>query len=178
VRWVDVRESQPRLADLGESLLAGAGVVLLCTIRRDGSPRLSPVEPLFWAHDLWLSMLLGSRKARDLLRDDRILVHSVVTNREGQQGEYKLRGRALAENGERAQAAYANRVRESLGWEPVVGRFHLFRVDIEDVTYIRYDAATGDQYCARWPAEDEFVRRGTSPTSLGPKEPHKEVLVP
>jgi hypothetical protein len=33
--------------------------------------------------ELWLSMLWGSAKAADLQRDPRILVHSVITNRDG-----------------------------------------------------------------------------------------------
>ena len=49
------------------------------------------------------------------------------------------------------QAAYAAVVRDHLGWDPVPGRFHLFRIDVEDVTLIRYDDATGDQFVARWP---------------------------
>jgi hypothetical protein len=44
--------------------------------------------------DLWLSMMWQSRKAPDLLRDERVLVHSIVTTREGTEGEVKLRGRA------------------------------------------------------------------------------------
>ncbi|MEP7022370.1 MAG: pyridoxamine 5'-phosphate oxidase family protein [Actinomycetota bacterium] len=55
------------------------GVVLVATIRRDGTPRLSPVEPFVMEDDLWLSMLWHSTKAADLLRDPRILVHSIVT---------------------------------------------------------------------------------------------------
>src|SRR6266511_2589527 len=97
MRWADLEMQQPRLAELGRRKLGAARVVLVVTIRRDGSPRLSPVEPLFWEGDLWLSMGWGSRKARDLLRDSRILVHSIVTAREGTDGEYKLRGRAIPE---------------------------------------------------------------------------------
>jgi hypothetical protein len=40
-------------------------------------------------------MLWKSQKAADLLRDHRILVHSIVTSREGEPGEVKLRGRAI-----------------------------------------------------------------------------------
>jgi hypothetical protein len=67
-------------------------VLLVVTIRADGTPRLSPVEPFVLDGDLWLSMMLGSRKAADLVRDPRVLVHSIVTNRDGEEGEVKLRG--------------------------------------------------------------------------------------
>jgi hypothetical protein len=41
---------------------------------------------------------------------------------------------------------------------------------IQDVTFIRYDDATGDQHVAMWPAR-EFIRPGTSATSVGEPEP-------
>jgi hypothetical protein len=55
---------------------------------RDGTPRVSAVEPLVTGGDLWLSMLWQSTKAADLLRDPRILLRSVVTSRDGGAGEF------------------------------------------------------------------------------------------
>jgi hypothetical protein len=177
VRWADLENEQPRLAELGMEKLGGAGVVLVATVRRDGSPRVSPVEPLFWEGDLWLSMGLGSQKARDLMRDARILVHSIVTSRDGMDGEYKVRGQATLETDADIQTGYAREVVQQLGWTPEAGRFHLFRVEIEDVTFIHWDDATNDQYVTRWPERVEFVRRGTSATSQGPPEPIADLLV-
>jgi len=54
----------------------------------------------------------------------------------------------------------------------------VFRVDLHDVTYLRYDDANGDQYLVRWPQMREVVRRGTSATTLGPPEPGHDVLAP
>jgi hypothetical protein len=176
MHWDEFAAQQPRLADLGLRRLAEQGVVLIGTIRRDGTARVSPVEPLIWEHDLWLSMMWGSRKAQDLDRDPRILVHSIVTSREGTAGEYKVRGRAVPETDPSAQTSYADAVRSRLGWEPQPGRFHLFWIDVEDVTFIRYDRETGDQFVARWPAGTEFVRRGTSPTSVGEPEQHPDLF--
>lgn len=176
MRWAEFASQQPRLADLATRRLADPGVVLVGTIRRDGTPRISPVEPLFWERDLWLSMLWGSRKAQDLARDARILFHSIVTSREGTTGECKARGRAIPETDPVVQTGYAEAVRSRLGWSPVPGRFHLFRIDVEDVTFVRYDDSTGDQFIARWPAGTEFVRRGTSATSVGGPEPYGDLL--
>ncbi len=63
-----------------------------------------------------------------------------------------------------------------LPWSPEVGRFHLFTMDIEQVTYVRYDNATGDQHLAIWPPAKEFVRRGTSATTVGEAEAVREIL--
>jgi hypothetical protein len=55
-------------------------------------------------------------------------------------------------------------------------RFHLFAVDIEQVTFIRYDDPSGDQQVAMWPPLREFIRRGTTATSLGGREPATDIL--
>ena len=118
----------------------------------------------------------GSRKAADLQRDARILVHSIVTSREGTEGEYKVRGHAIAELDPAVQQGYARAIHAAAGWEPQPGRFHLFRIDVHDVTFIRWDSSTNDQFVTRWPSRREFVRRGTSATSVGDPEPFSELL--
>jgi hypothetical protein len=183
MHWNQFAREQPGLAALGQrrlgqQRLGGPGVVLVGTVRADGTARISPVEPLFWEDDLWLSMLWGSRKAADLLRDPRVLVHSIVVSRDGTPGEYKLRGRAIVEDDAHLQARYAAAVKEQVGWNPVPGRFHLFWIDVEGVSFIRYDDASGDQFVTKWPPGTEYVRRATSPTSLGDAEPYSEILKP
>ena len=153
--------------------LIAPGVLLVATIRRDGSPRLSPVEPLVLDGDLWLSMMWQSRKAADLLHDDRILVHSITTTREGGEGEVKVRGHAQAVADPTLRSRYCNAV-AVLGWRPEEPYFHLFRINIADVTLVRY-APTGDQYVA---SATEYVRRQTSPTSVGHAEPVVDLFQP
>ncbi|MGZ4593980.1 MAG: pyridoxamine 5'-phosphate oxidase family protein [Actinomycetes bacterium] len=175
MHWSELQQ-QPGLAALTQQRLIDPEVALAVTIRRDGTPRLSPVEPFVLDGDLWLSMLWGSRKAADLARDPRILVHSIVTTRDGGEGEIKVRGTASAVTDRAVQARYAAAVSDRLGWSPEPGRFHLFQVDIESVTYIRYDGATGDQHVVLWPHGDEFIRRGTSATSLAEAQPARQIL--
>lgn len=178
MRWADLESSEPRLAALGRRRLLGPGVVLVGTVRSDGAPRISPVEPWIMAGDLWLSMMWHSTKAMDLDRDPRILVHSVVTGRDGGEGEFKVRGQARAEGDVAVQQRYADEVAAGLGWRPVPGEFHLFAVDMADVTFIRYVDDTGDQFVARWPCGREFVRRGTAATVVGDPEPYHDLLRP
>jgi hypothetical protein len=177
MRWSDIGQTQPRLARLAQERLIDPGVVLVVTMRRDGTPRLSPVEPYVLAGELWLSMMWHSTKAKDLLRDARILVHSVITNRDGAEGEFKLRGIARTEDDPAMQRRYANAVGASLGWHPQPGRFHLFAVDISQVTFITYDpGGSGDQHVAMWPPGREFIRRATSPTSVANPETVSDIL--
>lgn len=112
-----------------------------------------------------------------LLRDPRILVHSVITGRDGTEGEFKVRGTARAEHDPSVQRRYAEAVAADLGWNPQPGRFHLFAVDIDQVSFVSYDpSGSGDQHVATWPPGREFIRRATSPTSAGNPEPASGVL--
>ena len=56
--------------------------------------RVSPVEPLSFSGQLYLSMW-RSQKALDLLRDPRCCVHDAVSDRMAPDGEFKVYGPAL-----------------------------------------------------------------------------------
>jgi Pyridoxamine 5'-phosphate oxidase len=177
MRWAELESQQPRLAAFAREKLAGPGVVLVGTTRRDGTARISPVEPMFWEGDLWLSMGPGSRKAGDLGRDPRILVHSVVTKRDGSDGEVKVRGRAIPVEAPDVLAGFARAVTETLGWTPDIGQSHVFRIDVEEVTVVRWIDATNDQFVTRWPAMVDELRPGTSAQARGPAVPSPDPLL-
>ena len=52
---------------------------MLGTVRPDGSPRISPVEPYLVGGQLLIGAMAWSRKSADLHRDPRYVLHSVVT---------------------------------------------------------------------------------------------------
>src|SRR3954449_9831673 len=157
MRWSELEQRQPGLAAKARERLVEPGVLLVVSLRRDGTPRLSPVEPYIMDGRLLLSMLWGSQKARDLERDPRVLVHGIVTGPEGGDGELKVRGRAVEVSDVALQGHYAAAVAEELGWRPEVGWFHLFEVDVEHVAYVRYVHETGDQFVTTWPPGREIV---------------------
>ena len=50
-------------------------------------------------------------------------------------------------------------------------------VNISQVTFITYDpGGSGDQHVAIWPPGREFIRRGTSATSVGDPEPVSDII--
>jgi hypothetical protein len=175
VKWSAIAASEPALGAVVSDRLIRPGVLLVGTIRRDGSARISGVEPLVMDDNLWLSMMCTSAKAADLARDPRILLHSIVTGPEPA-AEVKIRGTAHAEADHDVQRRYAAAVSAEIGWRPVIGEFTLFAVDVDDVTYIGYDADTSGQHVARWPAGLEYVRPSVTPTSLGPPQPVRRLL--
>lgn len=175
MRWSEIAARQPALGAAAHKKMIKPGVLLVGTTRRDGSARISGVEPLIMESDLWLSMMSGSAKARDLGRDPRILLHSVIDG-PAPDAEIKMRGTARVEHDRDIQERYAAAAGAELGWLPVVGHFTLFRIDIDDVTYISYEPETGAQHVARWPADVEYLRPTTTPTSLGPPQPVRRLL--
>ncbi len=151
VRWSEFEEAAPELAQLGRERFTRAGIVLVGTIRKDGSPRISPVEDYEVRGHLMLGMMWQSYKAKDLLRDSRCLVHSVVTNRSGNEGEFKLRGRAVAIDDPKLREAYGDATEAEIDWRPT-GPFHLFSLDIEEAAFVIYEG--DEQRTTRWTKEE------------------------
>jgi hypothetical protein len=175
MKWAEIAARQPALGEVAHEKLIKPGVLLVGTTRRDGSARISGVEPLVMDGDLWLSMMPDSAKARDLQRDPRIVLNSIITGPEPA-AEVKIRGAARQEGDLGLQERYAAAVADEIGWQPVAGQFTLFAVDIRDVTYIGYDPDTSGQHVARWPAGAEYIRPSITPTSLGPPRPVRRLL--
>lgn len=148
MNWSAFAQAAPELARIGQERLDRTGVVLVGSVRKDGSPRVSPCEFLITEGELYLGMMWQSRKARDLLRDSRCLVHSAILDKNDTAGEFKLRGRAVAIEDSDQIERYCRALYEAIGWRPD-GPFHLFALDIESAVHIRY-LETGDQVVMEW----------------------------
>jgi hypothetical protein len=131
------------------------------------------VEPLVLNGDLWPSMMSGSAKSRDLHRDPRVVLNSVITS-PSPPAEIKVRGTARPVTSQARQERYAAAVREQIGWQP--GQFTLFIVEVADVTYIGSEPGTGAQHAARWSPGEEYIRPQLTPTSLGPPQAISRLL--
>ena len=93
--WEEFQRSDPELAALGRERFDRTGLILLGTLRKNGWPRISPVEVLITDGQLYLGMMWRSRKALDLLRDSRCSIHNAVSDRHANEGEFKVYSRAL-----------------------------------------------------------------------------------
>ncbi len=154
--WAEFRRAVPELAQKGEKLFRKTYVVLVGTVRKDGSPRISPVEPEFFDGELYMGMMWRSLKALDLLRDPRCTVHNAIADRMAKHGEFKLHGRArhvtdLAERGRYCDALY-KRIR----WRPQEPRFHVFAIRVRSAGYFSY--AKGKRMVERWRAGGKATR--------------------
>jgi len=138
MRWEEFALACPELAGRGEERLRARELCLVGTLRADGSPRISPVEPDFVAGHLLLGMMWRSRKALDLQRDPRCVVHSCVCDRRGTEGDVKLYGRAAQISDPELRAAYRAAVRARLDWEPTEPDYHLFAIEIESAGFMSF----------------------------------------
>ncbi len=106
--WREVETGAPEIARPGAARLSAARIALLGTVRRDGSPRISPVEPYLVNGRLLVGAMTWSAKAADIRRDPRYALHSTVTGPDSGEGELKLHGCAVeADPGIRADVADA-----------------------------------------------------------------------
>jgi hypothetical protein len=143
--WRDLEAAAPEIARLGKERLDRARVALLGTLRKDGSPRISPVEPYLTEGQLVFGAMPWSWKTRDLLRDPRCVLHSAISDPDGGEGELKLYGRATEAEKEIRDgcpaAWWATRPTEAA---------RVFSLHIEQATFISWDARHGEMTVRRF----------------------------
>jgi hypothetical protein len=130
--WGEVRAAAPELAATVQRAFDAHVHKVIATLRRDGSPRVSGTEAVFWDGEVWLGMMPDSVKARDLLRDPRLALHSATADPELAGGDAKLSGRALEVVDDATLRAFVHRFEAEQGHEPPQP-FHLFRVDVDQI---------------------------------------------
>jgi hypothetical protein len=155
MRWEEFVAACPELAAVGEGRLRKHELCLVGTLRRNGFPRISPVEPEFVDGELMLGMMWRSPKALDLLRDPRLVVHSVVSRREGDEGDFKLYGRAVPVEESEPRARYRATVKARIHWEPEEPNYHLFAVDVDSAGFVSF---APERYGLAWDP-DRGLRR-------------------
>lgn len=140
MNWSGFREAAPELAGLADAWIAEKHVLLLGTLRADGSPRISAVECDVSGDDLCIGMIWQSTKALDLERDPRLTVHSLPPGRENTAGDLKLYGRARPLPAPEKRA-YEAVMRARLQWAPSEP-YHCFAVDVRSAGLVTF-AGTG-----------------------------------
>lgn len=147
--WSDLAAADPGFAARAHDLLASTTNGVLGTIRADGSPRLSGIDPFFFEGELWIGSMPDARKGDDLKRDPRLALHGIPWESrrirddvdDPGQGDVKVTGRAVHVTD---PAAYS-------GMEQP-GPSDLFRIDLEAVVLI--SVADDHLVIDRWSAAD------------------------
>jgi Pyridoxamine 5'-phosphate oxidase len=148
--WEQLEQAAPEIAANGRDLIEKFQFVLVGTLTRDGSPRISPVEAYIVDGHLLVNMIPRSLKALDLLRDPRVYVHAPVTAKEGSP-EFKLAGRADVLEDPALRSKLDDLFWEMIQWRPAADS-HYFELLAERAAWVTY----GDgQKSIRWRADGE-----------------------
>jgi hypothetical protein len=146
VSWQDLEQEAPPIARLAVERFEATRVALLGTTRRDGSARISPVEPYLSQGELLFGAMLRSLKTLDLRRDPRCVIHTAITAPNAGEAEVKLYGRAL-------EAPAEIRAGCSAGWwQTRPDDAVVFAVAIEQASSIEWSLEAGEMLVRRWSA--------------------------
>ncbi len=168
MKWGEFRGAAEELAEAAEKLFEKSGVLLLGTVRKDGSPRISPVEPLIVDGELMLGMMWRSYKALDLLRDPRCTIHSTVADRMAADGEFKAHGRARDVPDAKTRKRYCDELKKKIGWAPNEPNFHLFAFEVHSAGFFTNEKDA--RVIHRWRVGGSVERRRQTMDEINPPE--------
>jgi hypothetical protein len=149
--WDDVKTAAPDLAKRVQDRFEATGLALLATLRRDGSPRISGIEPFFGFGYIWLGMMPQSLKAKDLLRDGRFALHAATADKNMADGDAKVAGVAVEITDTDQRTTYARAFADDTGYDPSdAGDYHLFRLDVTEVAFLSIAPQRDAMLIERW----------------------------
>jgi hypothetical protein len=148
LKWSAFAAEATSLADDIARLIGRFRFAFLGTIRRDGSPRISPVETHLVEGRLLMVMIPRTRKAQDVRRDNRVALQSPISDPANPGPEYKLRGRATSVTSQDERVAIATSVRETSGWRPRPDWLFV-SILLSDATHTRWNR-DGTAVMTRW----------------------------
>jgi hypothetical protein len=142
--WRLLEAGAPALAGVGRGRFQAAGIALLGTLRPDGTPRISPVEPHVLSGELAFAVM-ASPKWEDLKRDPRCVLHSAIPDGSGDLPEFKVYGRAHRTDDPALVRA------EGAWWtEQPPEAFEVFVIEITEVVLVAWDTGFGRMRTQRW----------------------------
>ncbi|MFF2196534.1 pyridoxamine 5'-phosphate oxidase family protein [Streptomyces sp. NPDC058157] len=138
--WAAFEKAEPQFAEAVEARFAQFPHHVLATLRKDGSPRLTGLNVEFRGGELWLGMMAGSLKARDLQHDPRFALHTNPGPDDTMpDGDVRISGRAM----EIVDPPELHRYAEE---KDTPHPFHLFHADLTEVVHTAVD---GDDLVVR-----------------------------
>ncbi len=155
--FTQLGDDEPDLAQRVLAILTSTTNAVLATIRVDGTPRVSGIDPFVFEHELWIGSMPGTRKATDLRRDPRMALHAIPWEsrrlRDGAtdpgEADAKVTGRAVPTDDPATVDRLLAWFKSERGFEPSESG-DLFRIEVEELVVIAVD---GDQLVIdRWTA--------------------------
>jgi hypothetical protein len=158
--WREFTEGAPRIATVFTRRHAATGnLCMLATLRSDGFPRISPMEPRVFEGQLWIIGMPGTTKFRDLARDPRFCLHTATIDTDVSDGDAKLWGLVNDVQDKALHQRFATALFDDTGFDLRGQEFDRFyaadvtgasAVEVRGRPYGRHDLAAG-QSGARGP---------------------------
>jgi hypothetical protein len=158
--WKEFTEHAPSIAAVFARRHAATGkLCLLATLRSDGFPRISPIEPRVFEDQLWLVGMPGTTKFRDLGRDPRFCLHTATVDPHVADGDAKLWGVVVDVRDEALHQRFAEALYEEIGLDLRGQEFdHFYAADLTGASAVQ--VAGGHMDITIWrPGEPERVVR-------------------
>jgi len=129
------------LAATARKLFERYEVVMLGTNRSASYPRLSLVEPVVFGDELVIGTRANDVKTGDLRRDPRCSIHTLVSHRTHDEGEFKAYLVAAEIESSDRDDVLAKLSRPEMNWSPTAA----FALRVNSASLVRSGATT------RWP---------------------------
>ncbi|MFC4123449.1 pyridoxamine 5'-phosphate oxidase family protein [Nocardia rhizosphaerae] len=127
--WSQFTEEAPTISALFLRRHQATGnLCMLGTVRADGSPRISPIEPMVFENMLVLVGMPKTRKFDDLARDPRFCLHTATVDTNVSDGDAKLFGRVSDLHDAAVHARFAQMLFDESGMDIRGEKFDHFYV--------------------------------------------------
>ncbi|WP_280422461.1 pyridoxamine 5'-phosphate oxidase family protein [Nocardia carnea] len=136
--WSEFTAEAPHISEVFRRRhLATGNLCMLATLRSDGYPRISPVEPMIFEQKLVIAGMPGTTKFRDLLRDPRFCLHTATVDTMVTDGDAKLFGVVVDDPDTALHARFAEFLYEDSGMDLRGQRFdHFFVADLTSASAV------------------------------------------
>jgi hypothetical protein len=158
--WKEFTERAPRIAAIFTRRHAATGnLCLLATLRSDGFPRISPIEPTIFEDQLWIVGMPDTTKFRDLGRDPRFCLHTATVDTDVKDGDAKLWGVVRDVRDKALQQRWTTALFEETGFDIRGLEFdHFYAADLTGAAAV--EVSGGHMDVTVWkPGEPERVVR-------------------
>ena len=159
--WTEFAAAAPRIAEIFRRRHAATGnLCMLGTLRPDGFPRISPMEPRFFEDTLWIGGMPGTAKFRDLLRDPRFTLHTATVDTWVSEGDAKVWGTVEDVHDEALHQRYADDLHARTGFDLRGQKFdHFFAAHLVGAAAVEVGGGHMDVTVWRDGAPERVIRK-------------------
>ncbi|NEW41623.1 pyridoxamine 5'-phosphate oxidase family protein [Nocardia cyriacigeorgica] len=116
---------------------ATGNLCMLGTLRSDGFPRISPVEPMIFEDQLVIAGMPNTTKFKDLARDPRFCLHTATVDTNVSDGDAKLFGRVVDITDRAVHERFAQKLFDDSGFDIRGQEFdHFFVADLTSASSV------------------------------------------